>query len=33
VPLAEELVRNFWQLLAAEDINATDYHALEDVPL
>ena len=33
VPLAEELVGNFWQLLANEGINVTDYHALEDVPL
>lgn len=33
VPLAEELVRNFWQLLADEGINATDYHTLEDMPL
>ena len=33
VPLAQELVRNFWKLLADEGIDVTDYHALEDVPL
>lgn len=33
VPLAKELVGNFWQLLADEGIQVTDHHRLENVPL
>ena len=33
VPLAKTLVRNFWQLLADEDINVKEYRAVEDLPL
>ncbi len=33
VPLAETLVDNFWQLLAAEDIQVLDYHRVDDLPL
>jgi len=33
VPLAETLVRNFWQLLADEGIEIKNYHAVEDLPL
>ena len=33
VPLAKELVDNYWQLLADEGIQARDYHTLDEVPL
>lgn len=33
VPLAETLVRNFWQLLADEGIEVKNYQAVEDMPL
>jgi kanamycin nucleotidyltransferase len=33
VPLAKELVGNFWQLLADEGIQIPDYDGLENVPL
>ena len=33
VPLAEELVRNFWQLLADEGIRVENYQAVDDLPL
>jgi hypothetical protein len=33
VPLAEMLVRNFWQLLADEGIEVKNYQAVEDMPL
>ncbi|MGA9351247.1 MAG: hypothetical protein WBW48_20920 [Anaerolineae bacterium] len=33
VPLAETLVRNFWQLLADESIEVKNYQAVEDMPL
>ena len=33
VSLAETLVRNFWQLLADEDIGVKEYYAVEDLPL
>ena len=33
VPLAETLVRNFWQLLAGEGIEVKNYQAVEDMPL
>jgi hypothetical protein len=33
VPLAETLVRNFWQLLADEGVAVRNYQAVEDMPL
>jgi hypothetical protein len=33
VPLAEELVCNYWQLLADEGIEVKDYQSLDEVPL
>jgi hypothetical protein len=33
VPLAETLVRNFWQLLADEGVAARNYQAVDDLPL
>ena len=33
VPLAETLVRSFWQLLADEGIEVKNYQAVEDMPL
>jgi hypothetical protein len=33
VPLAETLVRNFWQLLADEGVTARNYQAVDDLPL
>jgi hypothetical protein len=33
VPLAETLVRNFWQLLADEGVAARNYQVVDDLPL
>ena len=33
VPLAETLVRNFWELLAHEGVKVTDYQTVDDLPL
>lgn len=33
VPVAQTLVRNFWQLLADEGIEVRNYQAVEDLPL